>query len=183
MICAKAIDFGWRRDGMLKTGETKPLAGVLSKSLSVVQCPNGSAAAGMYIIIDIYRLQRKLSRYRATQNVIITAFSSPEMWPPLMDNDSTLFCLRRVRGSGMYHECAAYMLRKGFSWLAVLFFVLQALLEQLWRRITGKGVSGVCGMLMAQPLGTGDGYVLVAYPPRISRFTLLAVRTAVLALF
>ncbi|KAG9315802.1 hypothetical protein JVU11DRAFT_3451 [Chiua virens] len=31
-ICGKAIDCAWRRDGMLKMGETKP--GILAKSIS-----------------------------------------------------------------------------------------------------------------------------------------------------
>ena len=37
LICGKAIDFAWRRDGMLKVGEAKP--GVLSKSSN---CSNGT---------------------------------------------------------------------------------------------------------------------------------------------
>lgn len=70
--------------------------------------------------------------------------------------------------SGMFHECAAYMLGKGFSWLVVLFFMSQALLlllEKLWRRTTGKRLGGIYGRLwvyfcvfvMAQPLGTYAG--------------------------
>lgn len=67
--------------------------------------------------------------------------------------------------SGMFHECAAYLLGKGFDWLVVLFFALQApllLLEKVWRRTTGRRVVGIYGRLwvyfcifvVAQPLGT-----------------------------
>lgn len=130
---------------------------------------------------------------------LTTLSSSPEMWPPLMDNpwisDSLhTFWAKRwhqvlrqtflVYGgfpgqwiggdlgmlfgtffaSGMFHECSAYLLGRGFSWLVVVFFTLQApllLLEKLWRRMSGKRVGGMYGMLwvhfcvfvMAQPLG------------------------------
>jgi len=85
--------------------------------------------------------------------------------------------------SGMYHECPAYMLGRGFDWLVVLFFTLQALLillEKLWHRTTGKRVGGIYGRLwvyfwifvMAQPLvdswfrrGLAGG---VMVPPGIS---------------
>lgn len=311
VICAKAIDFAWRRDGMLKTSEMKP--GVLSKSPSVLRRPNGSAdvdtssvdckenspctvpprnsslppwlydsfevalttrglgwqfSVGLHVpgdprpsersaflrataismlkhflIFDVLESLIKLvpevgsphggtifkpnlpilQRYMlstaihlATGTCLIAGFelvhgcitlfalialsSSPEMWPPLMDNpwisDSlhifwakrwhqvlrqTFFIYGGFPGkwlagdigmlfgtffaSGMFHECSAYLLGKGFSWLVVLFFTLQALLlflEKLWRRTTGKRVGGMYGMIwvylcifvMAQPLGT-----------------------------
>jgi len=85
--------------------------------------------------------------------------------------------------SGMFHECSAYLLGRGFSWLVVVFFTLQALLllfEKLWGRMSGKRVGGMYGMLwvhfcifvMAQPLvdswyrrGLGGGLMI---PPHIS---------------
>ena len=44
LISGKAIDFAWRRKGMLKADETKP--GVSSKSSSVSQCANGGSDNG-----------------------------------------------------------------------------------------------------------------------------------------
>jgi hypothetical protein len=316
LICGKAIDFAWRRDGVLKAGETKP--GVLSKPSSVCHCSNGSTdgcpgpssvdckgvssytepptktslppwfydafevtlavrglgwqfGADLYVPRDPRPSKRSaflyataistlkhllvfdalesliklvpevgsphggtifkqnlpiLQRYTlstaihlATGTCLIAGFemvhgcitllaliafsSSPEMWPPLMDNpwisDSlhnfwakrwhqvlrqTFFSYGGFLGewlaggigmlfgtffaSGMYHECSAYLLGKGFNWHVVLFFTLQALLlllEKLWRRTTGKRVGGIYGRLwvyfcvfvMAQPLGTYVG--------------------------
>ena len=310
LICGKAIDYAWRRDGMLKAGETKP--GVLSKSPSVCHCCNGNFdgcasvdckevssytapprntslppwlydafevtltirgqgwqfGADLYVSRDPRPSRRSaflwatvistlkhflvfdtlesliklvpevgsphggtifkqnlpiLQRYilstaihLAMGTCLIAGFemvhgcitllgliafsSSPEMWPPLMDNpwisDSlhvfwakrwhqvlrqTFFVYGGFLGkwlageigmlfgtffaSGMYHECAAYLLGKGFNWHVVLFFTSQALLlllEKLWRRVTGKRVGGIFGRLwvyfcifvMAQPLGT-----------------------------
>lgn len=306
VICAKAIDFAWRRDGMLKTGEMKP--GVLSGPPCIIHRPDGSVvddkqnynthtarprtsslpswlhdsfevaltsrglgwqfSDGIHVPEDTRPSERSaflrataistlkhfvifdalesliklvpevgspqggtifnpdlpvLQRYIlstaihiATGTCLISGFelvhgcitlfavtilsSSPDMWPPLMDNpwisDSlhifwakrwhqvlrqTFFVYGGFPGkwlagdigmlfgtffaSGMFHECSAYLLGKGFSWLVVLFFTLQALLlflEKLWCRTTGKRVSGVYGMLwvhvcvfvMAQPLGT-----------------------------
>ena len=314
LISGKAIDFAWRREGMLKADETKP--GVLSKSSSVSQCTNGSSHNGAplsaeckdemssysapptrrntplppwlydtlevactgrglgwqfgadlyvpndprpseraaflrataiftlkhFLIFDMLESLIKLvpevgspqggtifkpnlpflQRYILSTAIhlasgtcliagfemshgLITLFaltalcSSPEMWPPLMDNpwmsDSLHFFWARrwhqmlrqtffVYGgfpgkwlagdigmlfgtffaSGLYHECSAYLLGRGFSWLVVLFFTAQApllLLERLWRRTTGRRVGGLYGRLwvyfcifvMAQPLG------------------------------
>ncbi|KAH0832040.1 hypothetical protein J3R83DRAFT_12947 [Lanmaoa asiatica] len=85
--------------------------------------------------------------------------------------------------SGMFHESSAYLLGKGFSWLVVLFFTLQApllLLEKLWRLTTRKKVGGIYGRLwvyfcvfvVAQPLvdswhsrGLAGGLMI---PPTIS---------------
>ncbi|KAF8555710.1 hypothetical protein OG21DRAFT_1507333 [Imleria badia] len=327
LICGKAIDFAWRREGMLKADETKP--GVLAKLSSVSHCSNGSSDGGAssckeissytapprntslppwlhdsfevvftmrglgwqfgtdlyiprdprpsersaflwatatstfkhFLIFDTLESLIKLvpevgsphggtifkhnlpisQRYilstaihLATGTCLISGFemvhgcitlfalialsSSPEMWPPLMDNpwicDSLhVFWAKRwhqvfrqtflVYGgflgkllagdigmlfgtffaSGMYHECAAYMLGKGFHWPVVLFFMSQALLlllEKLWRRTTGKRLAGIYGRLwvyscifvMAQPLvdswysrGLGGGLMI---PPGIS---------------
>lgn len=315
LICGKAIDLAWRRDGMLKAGETKP--GVLSKSPPVLHCPNGSPDGDVssvdcedsspytvpprnttlppwlydsfevaltirglgwqfgadlhvprdprpsersaflcataistlkhFLTFDTIESLIKLvpevgsphggtifkpdlpmpQRYIlstaihvATGTCLIAGFemvhgcitlfalivfsSSPERWPPLMDNpwiseSLHIFWAKRWHqvlrqtffiyggftgqwlagdigmlfgtffGSGTFHECAAYLLGKGFSWLVVLFFVLQApllLLEKLWRRITGKRVGGIygrvwvyfCIFVVAQPLGTYDKY-------------------------
>jgi hypothetical protein len=68
-------------------------------------------------------------------------------------------------GSGLYHECAAYALGRGFDTLVPLFFALQApllLCEKVWQRCTGYRVGGwygrlwvyFCLMILGQPLCT-----------------------------
>lgn len=65
--------------------------------------------------------------------------------------------------SGMYHECSAYALGRGFEWGVPFFFALQAPLligERIWRKVTGKRVGGwkgmlwvyFCIMILGQPL-------------------------------
>ncbi|KAG2066440.1 hypothetical protein BDR04DRAFT_1106624 [Suillus decipiens] len=86
-------------------------------------------------------------------------------------------------GSGLYHECAAYALGRGFDTIVPLFFALQApllLCEKAWRKYTGYRVGGLygrlwvyfCIIILGQPLsnswhrrGLGGGLML---PPSLS---------------
>lgn len=85
--------------------------------------------------------------------------------------------------SGLFHECAMYSMKRGFDHSATVFFALQGPIlvgERLWRRVTGRRVSGWIGRLWvyfvmfvaAQPMvdawhrrGLGGGMVI---PPTLS---------------
>lgn len=93
-------------------------------------------------------------------------------------------------GSGLFHECGAYGLGRGFDPHVIFFFALQApllILERVWTRTTGHRVKGICGRLwvyfciviLAQPLvdswhrrGFGGGYIV---DPRMSPTRLLLI--------
>jgi len=52
--------------------------------------------------------------------------------------------------SGLFHECAMYSMNRGFDSAALVFFASQGpilILERLWRRFTGRRVSGWPGRL------------------------------------
>ena len=66
--------------------------------------------------------------------------------------------------SALWHECTMYAAGRGFSWVPVLFFVMQTVFlagERMWRRITGKMVGGLWGriwvyfviFILSQPTG------------------------------
>ncbi|KAF9565753.1 hypothetical protein CPC08DRAFT_704454 [Agrocybe pediades] len=92
--------------------------------------------------------------------------------------------------SGLFHECAMYSMNRGLDSAAVIFFAAQGpvlILERLWRRFTGKRVSGWPGTLWvyfnmficAQPMinswhrrGLGGGMVI---PPIISPARLIVL--------
>ncbi|KAF8170929.1 hypothetical protein BJ912DRAFT_1066377 [Pholiota molesta] len=85
--------------------------------------------------------------------------------------------------SGLFHECAMYSMSRGFDHSATVFFGAQAfvlLFERMWRRYTGRRISGIPGRLWvyfnmfvcAQPTvdawhrrGLGGGMVI---PPALS---------------
>ncbi|KAF8442943.1 hypothetical protein L210DRAFT_3502855 [Boletus edulis BED1] len=102
---------------------------------------------------------------------LVALSGSPETSAPLMDNwtsDSLpVFWAKRWHigkwlagdvgmlfgtflASGMYYECSAYILGKGFDWSVVLFFMAQAILllaEKLWRRTTARQTGGIYARL------------------------------------
>ncbi|KAF5315191.1 hypothetical protein D9619_006931 [Psilocybe cf. subviscida] len=102
--------------------------------------------------------------------------------------------------SGLFHECAMYAMCRGFDHAATIFFAIQGpilILERVWRRVTGRRVSGIWGRLwvyfdmfvLAQPMvnswhrrGLGGGMVI---PPHISpsRWILLPVAKTILTTF
>jgi hypothetical protein len=52
--------------------------------------------------------------------------------------------------SGLYHECGMYTMGHGLQWRVPVFFALQApllVLERLFRRVTGRTVSGMWGVV------------------------------------
>ncbi|KAK7691492.1 hypothetical protein QCA50_004891 [Cerrena zonata] len=52
--------------------------------------------------------------------------------------------------SGLYHECGMYLLNRGVHWRVPLFFTLQGvgvICEDLFKRVTGKRVSGWAGRI------------------------------------
>lgn len=85
--------------------------------------------------------------------------------------------------SGLFHECSMYAMGRGFDHTVTIFFALQGpllIFERLWRKITGRRISGWMGRLWvyfilfiaAQPLvnawhrrGLGGGLVI---PPFMS---------------
>lgn len=66
--------------------------------------------------------------------------------------------------SGLFHECTAYAMNRGFRLTSVLFFASQGPVligERMWRKFTGRRVGGKLGRLwvyffmfvLAQPMG------------------------------
>jgi len=95
--------------------------------------------------------------------------------------------------SGLFHECTMYTMNRGFDHRGITFFVIQGpflIGERLWRKVTGRRVSGwggrlwvyFCLFVLAQPLldswhmkGLGGAPII---PPHISPARLLLLPLA-----